>query len=151
MIVWGTTLRIGVGEYAHSLPPWDASRDADRRQIDERADAVSHFAIEQVAQPGKVCGSSDSWCRIGGRCYLPGRSNRMGPTHVVRVDKDMGGARRGAWRKSSALGADRLTRRVCGNEAVTATICCWQRQYPSPRAVQHSVQQYRHLSAEGHL
>ena len=33
------------------------SRDADRRQIDERTDAGTYFAIEQVAQPSKVCGA----------------------------------------------------------------------------------------------
>jgi hypothetical protein len=52
----GTTLRIGVGEM-RQLAAARRSRDADRRQIDERADAGTHFAIEQVVQPGKVCGA----------------------------------------------------------------------------------------------
>ena len=52
----GTTLRIGVGEM-RQLAAARRSGDADRRQIDERTDAGTHFVIEHVAQPGEVRGA----------------------------------------------------------------------------------------------
>ncbi len=83
--------------------------DADRRQIDEGAGAGAHFAVDDLAQPGKGRRAGAAGVAQGGDPARPAETVGVAG-HVVRVDEDVGVDVDQARRHQPALGADRAPR-----------------------------------------